>query len=358
MTRPFPIDPLTHPDIVCYIIPYLRACPKDTETLARAALVNKAWNAVYTPVLWNEVYIDLLDHDDNIRTAPSLDLQRYGTHIRRLEFKYLDPRRFVVAPQQPQDQQEQHQSWVSRCPNLESLCLLEYNAPLEELYRFLKSVKQPLRQFSLETDTMSPEDVIAALVAMTNSITGGNHIGFEALTKLELGFDIFGDNTDLCWTSLVRLLEAFPRLQMLDLATVDLGASATTTNNDEQEEEEGKEGEEGLGQKLLGIRSLQGQQTNITHLTLRHVRIDDKALLRLLGKTPLLYYVYFNSDWTLGVDIMDALPRLCPKLKHLTLISYGSVSSSVTAKLFQPAFTTATAKGGSRLRLEALHLSN
>ncbi|KAG0260135.1 hypothetical protein BGZ95_004520 [Linnemannia exigua] len=141
---------------------------------------------------------------------------------------------------------------------------------------------------------MSPEDVIAALVTMTNSITGGNHVGFEALTKLELGFDIFGDKVDLRWSSLVRLLEAFPYLEMLDLAELNLGAPAATTDNNEQEGDE-----EIIDEK-----------------------VDDRTLLRLFGKTPHLKDLYLSFIIITKVDnVIGALPTLCPDLKRLDIIT-------------------------------------
>ncbi|KAG0251930.1 hypothetical protein BGZ95_006756, partial [Linnemannia exigua] len=270
MTSPSPIDPLTHSDIVSNIIPYLKTHPKDTKTLARAARVNKAWHAIYTPALWLHVYLQGDDDYESPETFCGLNFQRQGIHIHRLEIQYLNASYFRLITVPQQQQQEQLQSGASLYPNLKSLCLISYNAPGEELCRFLKSVKSTLRQFSLHAvgiRAKNAEAVITALVTTTDSITTqGNQGGFEELKTLELGFvDHFGDLVCLRWSSLVRLLEAFPRLAMLDLTSIYLGSPVATIYSDEQEEEgeeeeeeeeeeekeEEEEGEEGLGQRLL-----------------------------------------------------------------------------------------------------------
>ncbi|KAG9071873.1 hypothetical protein KI688_006090 [Linnemannia hyalina] len=63
---PHRFDPLIHPDIVDNIIPYLLLIDYNPRFLARAALVCKSWNTLYTPFLWRNIKID----NNNFATVP------------------------------------------------------------------------------------------------------------------------------------------------------------------------------------------------------------------------------------------------------------------------------------------------
>ncbi|KAF9129723.1 hypothetical protein BGW39_003867 [Mortierella sp. 14UC] len=365
--HPSLIDPLTHPDIVSNIIPYLKNFQKEYRHLAKAARVNKAWNAIYTPILWQDVFFDCLDHNDDIRTAPGLDFRRHGVHVRRLEIANLDESHLhmiaVVPPPIQQDQEPQSRS--SPCPNLKSLRLTEYKAPVEQLSRFLKSVRPTLQLFSFETTTIPAEDIVAALLAMSADDAAGNGYGsgLGALKTLKLAFDLFFSSERLSWDLLTRLLETFSCLETLDVCGLSLHAPpALITEEEEDDDDEEVEVDEGIGPALQEINLLQERRyNNITSLSLQYMRMDTRTTLRLLSMTPHLQDLDLESPSPIMIrNVIGALSTICPHLKRLSATCLYTIPPSNTVQLFQPAITTSISTtsitDGSCLHLEYLDL--
>ncbi|KAH7057714.1 hypothetical protein BKA57DRAFT_499596 [Linnemannia elongata] len=73
--------PLTSLDIVDNIILH----PNSRQSLARASLVCKAWNTLYTPVLWRRVCYNY----SYVHITPP-DFKQHGVYVRRHEVEGLN----------------------------------------------------------------------------------------------------------------------------------------------------------------------------------------------------------------------------------------------------------------------------
>ncbi|KAF9079692.1 hypothetical protein BGX23_003430, partial [Mortierella sp. AD031] len=120
------IDPLTLPEIVDIIIPFL----DKKRFLTQAAVVCKAWNQLYTPILWRDMGIVRLGSNT------ILNFERQGIHVRQLQLVNLENRNFdLVAP---------------FCPNVDDLTLWYCSITLERLAPYLRTLAPKLKRLQLE----------------------------------------------------------------------------------------------------------------------------------------------------------------------------------------------------------------
>ncbi|KAK3848117.1 MAG: hypothetical protein J3R72DRAFT_506010 [Linnemannia gamsii] len=313
MSRPPSIDPLTLPDIVNNIIPYLKTHPEDNRSLAYAARVNKAWNALYTPALWENVFFE--PYTGTRRSdyyGP--DFRRQGIHVRYLHIESMGEDHLqLIGPQ----------SWpyppllTSLILSLGVMCvssldIVESDAQMEIVVRFLATVKSTLTRFEFSLWGAVPQAGVSALGMIDDTTTGAGD-GFAALKELQLNLDIVDGSTEVSWNSLLRLLRVCPHLEKLELTTIDLSGPAVMTDNNEHEGDQMK----GIDHGLQGVHLLAEQQTKITTLSLVGFAMDDVTLAHLLGKTPPLTKLAVRFEEGIKDDFLDALPTLCLNVTKL-----------------------------------------
>ncbi|KAG0081183.1 hypothetical protein BGZ90_009828 [Linnemannia elongata] len=326
MTSPPPpaIDPLTHPDIIDNIVPYLLGPDEDVPlSLANAALVCKSWNALYIPLLWREVHVPR-----RIPTIP--DFSRQGVHVRLLEIARLeDSQMDLVGP---------------FCRLVEGLALWECGVSVRKLVGYLRGVKGSLRWFKLGTTKVPVEDFVSAWVASGDTGgVGGGEVG-PVLRELNLKFSPFRRPQELTWTSLGALLKALPQLESLHLAWVRISKQAIASESDRVKElpETGavtetvaeEEQEKQCGLPLQDVRPLE-LPTKITYLFIRGIEMDDRTMVQLLDMTPRLATLLLNETKQLTGSFLETLPIICPELKCLTMKACDAIPTSAYTALFQ-----------------------
>ncbi|KAF9149199.1 hypothetical protein BG015_009016 [Linnemannia schmuckeri] len=318
-------DPLTLPDIVDYVIPHLNV----RQSLARAARVCKAWNAIYIPALWRVVNYNCMD-----KTVPAFE--RHGAFVRRLTISYLD---------------DHHLELISHfCPHIESLVLWSNSfASVEKLAPYLKSVRPMLKQLVVNSTELSSEDVVSLLVGDGT----GDDAAVGDLALKELKVNCFGKFSMLSWESLMILLKVGSNLETLRWQDVEIlvPGDRSGENRIQQLLKAVTATEKASGLEEKDIRLLE-DHTKITSLTLRQVVVNDRTLIQLLGKTPGLTYLYYDSRRRITDEALGVLSTLCPELKQLMLLSDNLLPFPTCTQLFRPSAIT-----NRSLNLEVLYLN-
>ncbi|KAF9092144.1 hypothetical protein BGX29_010591 [Mortierella sp. GBA35] len=285
------IDPLTLPDIVGSIVPFL----DKKRFLAQAAVVCKAWNQLYILILWRDMGTVRLGNN----TILNFDLS------------------------------------VRYC-----------GITLERLAPYLGTLAPKLKRLQLEAIAVNRRNELVSAIGVEPPHEEGGIDGGPPLEELRPMFSHYPGQVvtpALSLDTLVELLEARPGLKKIDLGNTSIINSATTTNNDHP-----------LGsledvvmpttmamEELDGGRGLQnnrvvGTQSALTHLSLSCVYIDDKALVLLLEKTPRLNSLDIDSNHSLRGHFLDPLPTLCPELTHFSMDSCTSIPASAYSRFFWP----------------------
>lgn len=314
MTSPS-IDPLTFPDIVDHIIPYLDS----PQSLARAARVCKAWNILYTPAVWRVVQYTCMNG-----TSPTFE--RHGALVRQLTVSHLD---------------DYHLDLISPfCSHVESFVLWSNCvASAEKLAPYLRSIRPTLERFVVNSTELRPEDVVSVLI---DDGVGGDAVVYLAL--MELKVKCFGRLTrlTLSWESLMMLLKASPNLRTVRWESLEILAPVDRSDQNGIHRLLGTitATEEGVGQEEKDVRLLE-ERTKITSLTLQSVMVSDKTLIQLLRKTPELTYLDYSSLHPTGTgEVLGVLPTICPELKQLIFMSDNLIPSRTSTQLFRPSAIT------------------
>lgn len=317
---PHRFDPLIHPDIVDNIIPYLLLIDDNPRFLARAALINKSWNTLYTPFLWRNIKVD----NNNFATV-SEPLQRYGIYVRHLTVSCLTEAMFDII--------------AALCPFVEALMFSCPEVSVERLVLYLSTLKTTLRKLSLRMMTVPPEDIVSALV---NDTGGGVGEGFSKLKSWSLALDpAVKDTKSLRWDWVVRLMEAHAHVDKLHLINIHVLDPVVTGNHDQDQDHQTAATEEvkdmGFYHALRNPRPLEKQYTTtmITILNFSRLEMDDKRMIDLLGMTPQLTTFCIARNNTVNGDFLMALPILCPKVRKLAVQRCGSIPSSAFSRFFQ-----------------------
>ncbi|KAK5827428.1 hypothetical protein F5H01DRAFT_375263 [Linnemannia elongata] len=281
LPRPPPrFDPLTHPDIVDNIVPYLLLINNNPRFLARAALINKAWNTLYTPFLWRNIKVD----NNNFATVPE-SLQRYGIYVRQLTMSCLTKVMF--------------DSVTALCPFVESVIVSCPEVLVERLALYLSTLKATLRSVSLDMMTFPPEDIVSALLGDAG---GGGGEGYLKLKKFRLTLDpAFRDTKNLRWDTVVSLMEAYAHMDRIYLANIHVLDPVVTGDHDQDQDHQTATTEEFKDAShchaLRHIRPLEQQlaMTAITYLKFSRVEMDDKRVIDILTKSPHLTSFSFSQ---------------------------------------------------------------
>ncbi|KAF9086894.1 hypothetical protein BGX23_008521, partial [Mortierella sp. AD031] len=326
------IDPLTLPEIVDIIAPFLDR----KQSLASAARVCKAWNRLYTPHLWRKLSI-------GSRDSAALNFARHGTHVRQLYLDTLEDSDFdLIAP---------------FCPNIESLALILCKITLERLASYLRTLAPRLKRLRVKTAMACADKLISVLGAESPHQDGGAN-GGSALEDLRLVFDLFrGELVEISLDALMGLLEALPGLKKISIKWASIrDADAMSSNN--RSLGSSMDVAMPMAEELDDGRGLQDNgfveaQSALTHLSFLAAEIEERTLVRLLGKTPRLASLHIHSNDFLTGDFLTALPTLCPELTHLTMEMCRSIPGSAYMRLFQ---SSSSSPGHRTLRLEFLRL--
>ncbi|KAF9082324.1 hypothetical protein BGX29_003944, partial [Mortierella sp. GBA35] len=326
------IDPLTLPEIVDIIAPFLDR----KQSLASAARVCKAWNRLYTPHLWRKLSI-------GSRDSAALNFARHGTHVRQLYLDTLEDSDFdLIAP---------------FCPNIESLALILCKITLERLASYLRTLAPRLKRLRVKTAMACADKLISVLGAESPHQDGGAN-GGSALEDLRLVFDLFrGELVEISLDALMGLLEARPGLKKISIKWASIrDADAMSSNN--RSLGSSMDVAMPMAEELDDGRGLQDNgfvetQSALTHLSFLAAEIEERTLVRLLGKTPRLASLHIHSNDFLTGDFLTALPTLCPELTHLTMEMCRSIPGSAYMRLFQ---SSSSSPGHRTLHLEFLRL--
>ncbi|KAK3839191.1 MAG: hypothetical protein JOS17DRAFT_728323, partial [Linnemannia elongata] len=317
MTSPS-IDPLTLPDIVTHIIPYLDS----QQSLARAARVCKAWNTLYTPALWRVIPYSCMDN-----ASPTFE--RHGALVRQLTVGYLNDRHLdLISP---------------FCSHIESFYLRgNCFASAKKLAPYLRSIRPTLQRFVVNSTELRPEDVVLVLV----------DDGDVDLALKELKVNYFGRPSTLLWKWLMVLLKMSPNLETLQWQSVEILAPVdkAVQNHIDQLLGTVTATEEGFGQEEKDARLLE-ERTKITSLTLQSVIVSEDTLIQLLRKTPMLRSLHHSPQYPSTGEVLGVLPTICPELKILIYISGSLIPFRTSTQLFRPSAIT-----NQSLRLEGLYL--
>lgn len=320
MTSPS-IDPLTLPDIVDHIIPYLDS----RQSLARAARVCKAWNTLYTLALWRVVQYTC------IHKTPTFE--RHGALVRQLTVSHLD---------------DHHLDLISPfCSHIESFVLWSNCvASAEKLAPYLRSIRPTLELFVVNSTELRPEDVVSVLV---DDGIGDDAVVDLALRELKVKCMRL---PSLSWESLMMLLKSSLNLETLQWQSVEILAPVDRSGQNRIHQLLGTVAatQDGFDQEEKDARLLE-ERTKITSLTLESVMVSDETLIQLLGKTPELTTLCFSSLHPITGEALGVLPTICPELKQLIFISGSLIPSRTSSQLFQPSSIT-----NQSLNLEGLYL--
>ncbi|OAQ22633.1 hypothetical protein K457DRAFT_37088 [Linnemannia elongata AG-77] len=277
LPRPPPrFDPLTHPDIVDNIVPYLLLINNNPRFLARAAIINKAWNTLYSPFLWRNIRVD----NNNFATVPE-SLQRYG------------------------------------------------------IYYF----KATLRSVSLDMMTFPPEDIVSALLGDAGGGGGEGYLKLKKFRlALDPAFrDTKNLRWDTV-VSLMEAYAHMDRIYLANIHILD--PVVTGDHDQDQDHqiattEEFKDAS--YCHALRHIRPLEQQltMTAITYLNFSRVEMDDRRVIDILTKTPHLTSFCITHNKTVQGDFLGALPMLCPEVRQLNVTCCDSIPSSAFSQFFQ-----------------------
>ncbi|KAK3839192.1 MAG: hypothetical protein JOS17DRAFT_172163 [Linnemannia elongata] len=312
-------DPLIHPDIVDNIIPYLLLNDDNPRFLARAALINKSWNSLYTPFLWRNIKVD----NNNFENVPEL-FQRYGVYVRQLTVSGLTETMFDII--------------TALCPFVEAVMFSCPEVSIQRLILYLNTLKATLRRVSLGMMTVPPEDIVSALV----NDAGGGSEGYSKLKSWRLTLDpAVKDTKSLRWNSVVRLMEAHAHVDKLQLANVhvlnpDFGSHDQGQDHQTAATEEVKDTDR--CHALRNPHPLEQQHrttTKITTLNFTRVEMDDRRVIDLLGMTPQLTTFLIGYNKAVKGDFLVALLMLCPEVRKLGVQCCGSIPSSAFSRFFQ-----------------------
>ncbi|KAF9082096.1 hypothetical protein BGX29_004088 [Mortierella sp. GBA35] len=304
------IDPLTLPEIVDIIIPFLDRM----QWLSRAAVVCRAWNQLYTPVLWREMDID---REDNT----PCDFGRQGIHVRQLRLgSFEDPHFDLIA---------------LFCPNIESLSVRYCNVTMETLAPYLRTLVPRLKRLELVSAMDSTDEFGSALAA---GLSHGGDGGGSALEELELRCLRYGAEYDgLSVGTLVGIPDAYPGLKKIELNFIRILSLVTATENGcplvPSEEEmatttlAARMGNQDGGRGLQDDRFVKTHSA-LTHLFLGASEIKDSTFVQLLRKTPRLISLLIDSNKHFTGSFLDAFPTLYPELIHLIIIACPVIPAS------------------------------
>ncbi|KAG0212127.1 hypothetical protein BGX33_003898 [Mortierella sp. NVP41] len=297
------IDPLTLPEIVDIIIPFLDRM----QWLSRAAVVCRAWNQLYTPVLWRGMDID---REDNT----PCDFGRQGIHVRQLRLgSFEDPHFDLIA---------------LFCPNIESLSVRYCNVTMETVAPYLRTLVPRLKRLELVSAMDSTDEFGSALAA---GLSHGGDGGGSALEELELRCLRYGAEYDgLSVGTLVGIPDAYPGLKKIELNFIRILSLVTATENGcplvPSEEEmatttlAARMGNQDGGRGLQDDRFVKTHSA-LTYLFLGAAEIEHSTFVQLLRKTPRLVSLLIDSNKHFTGSVLDAFPTLYPELIHLTIIA-------------------------------------
>ncbi|KAG0212125.1 hypothetical protein BGX33_003896 [Mortierella sp. NVP41] len=324
------IGPLTLPDIVDSIIPFL----DKKRFLARAAVVCRAWNQLYTPNLWRDTHIY------QYCNKPIPSFKRQGIHVRQLSLGSLEDSHFNFI--------------VPYCPNVERLNLWRSGVSFDRLNRYLGTYGARLKRFQLEVaegpDQSSwyppPSSWLGVLVSTLAA--HGQHTGYgggPALEELVLRFGYYEDQMELSLDTLEGLLEACPSLKKITLNDFQILDFDDPTDN---------------GRTL-------GSSSTLTKLTLRLMELDDMILARLLDcdldDQALQHLASTQGDTLLELtlcysqDVTDSgVMAILSSCRHLTSLFLNGIPAVTMAIMMEngPAERWSCYKSLRRLEIQGL----
>ncbi|KAF9294235.1 hypothetical protein BGZ74_011360 [Mortierella antarctica] len=285
-------DALAMPEIVAAIAQHIH----QSRHVATACLVSKAWNTLWTPILWRD-----LDFDRKEDTLPH-EFDRQGQWVRNLTFDLAKDVHFTLF--------EPH------CRVLQGLNLGSCEITTEKLLPYLKHLSPTLRWLELESYAIEARSLFPVL---------STHL--HGLEYLNFSFPSYKGPSVLHIDALLQLLYSCPSLKEIELMGVNLAIEIEDPN---------------ILTDLDSADSHQQQPANITteknsrleFLTLESCVLSDTALTIILTLTSHLKSLIIARVRSLTDMGIQQIPALCPQVSSLTLTNCPQLEPDTFSRLF------------------------
>ncbi|KAI9238476.1 MAG: hypothetical protein BYD32DRAFT_413579 [Podila humilis] len=288
-------DALAMPEIVAAIAKHMH----QTEHVATACLVSKAWHALWTPILWRD-----LDFDRKEDRLPH-EFDRQGQWVRNLTFDMANDEHLAL--------------FAPHCRALQGLNLGACGITSENLMPYLKHLSPTLRWLELESYVIQAASLFPVL---------STHL--HGLEYVNFAFPSYKGPSVLHINALLDLLHNCPSLKEIELTRVNLVVEGEDVSN-------------ALMYLESSYHPQQQQPTNITmttkkarleFLTLESCILSDTALTTVLALTSNLKSLFIARVHSLSDTGIQAIPSLCPQISSLTLTSCPRLDPDTFSALF------------------------
>ncbi|KAG0333910.1 hypothetical protein BG000_008785 [Podila horticola] len=286
-------DALAMPEIVAAIAQHMR----QNRHVATACLVSKAWNALWTPILWRD-----LEFDRKEDTLPH-EFDRQGQWVRNLTFDLAKDVHFAMF--------EPH------CRALQGLNLGSCEITSEKLMPYLKHLSPTLRWLELESYAIEAASLFPVL---------SNHL--HGLEYLNFSFPSYKGPSVLHINALLDLLHNCPSLKEIELTGVKIAIETEDPNIPTDLDSADY-------QQLQPTTNLTTKKASrLEFLTLESCILSDTALTIILDLTSNLKSLFIARVHSITDAGIQQIPALCPQISSLTLTSCVQLEPDTFSRLF------------------------